>query len=275
MVTPAIQTTHPQVIKAQKTLNATAKFWFIIMILGQLFFAYYIAKYYGGLTMEEGVGAWGKNLFITIKEGGIFANIFIVAHVFLAFVVVLGGPLQLIPSLQNKAKTFHRWNGRIYFVTAIAIAITGVGLRLTNELPGGFIGSFGQFLNAFFICTFSVLAWRSVIKKNIQAHRRWAIRSFLMVSGVYFMRLTFGFWLLVNNFTLPGSTENFDGPFDRFLVIGFTTIPLVFSELYFYAQDTNRAVGKYLMSATLFLLTLAIIAGTFMAVQVFWLPLLG
>ncbi len=262
-----------QIINADKALNATAAFWFLVAIAGQWLFAYYIAVFYGGTLIQGNLGEWTKRMIHGFIEGDYIGNAFVLLHILLAFVITFGGPLQLIPQLRTKSRLFHRWNGRIYILTAIIISLGALYMVWSREaIVGGLYGQIAISGNALLIMFFAIMTIRTAMKGNFIAHRRWAIRTFLVVSGVWFFRVGFGLWIFLNNGSAPGSTQDLTGPFDMFLYLANYLLPLVFLELYLYTKDKANASGKFTMAGTLIILTTLMACGIFMAAQIFWLP---
>lgn len=266
------QPSNSNLAKSKKLLNISTKIWFVVAVIGQWLFVYYIAMFYGKTALQGDFESWDNALMSKLSEASLMANIFFGAHIFLAFIITAGGPLQLIPKLQTRFKIFHRWNGRLYILTAVIISITGLVLLNLREILGGGTAQFGQSINASFIMICAILAWRTAVNQDFQAHRRWAIRTFLMVSGVWFFRVGFGFWIFATGGEMTGSTENFDGPFDLFLIFGETFIPLAIAQLYFFTQEKDSVFGRFAMAGLLLMVSIMMAIGIFMAYQVFWLP---
>ncbi|MEQ1518340.1 MAG: hypothetical protein ABL931_17810, partial [Usitatibacteraceae bacterium] len=80
---------------ARKALNASAMFWFIVAVLGQLMFAYYILVFYGGSALQGNLAAWKKVLPLGIVSGDTSGNAVLASHILLAAILTIGGPLQL------------------------------------------------------------------------------------------------------------------------------------------------------------------------------------
>ncbi|GAA4270953.1 DUF2306 domain-containing protein [Aquimarina gracilis] len=258
---------------ANKALNSAAIFWFIVAVIGQWFFAYYIAVFYGGTLVEGNLAAWTKRMIHGFVEGDYLGNSFVLLHILLAFVITFGGPFQFIPQLRTKAKTFHRWNGRLYTATALLISIGALYMVWAREaVVGGFFGQLAISGNALLIVVFAVMTIRTAMNRNFVAHRKWALRTFLVVSGVWFFRVGFGLWIFLNNGSAPGSTQDLTGPFDMFLYFANYLLPIFFLELYFRAQEKGGFISKIGMAAGLFILTFLTGSGIFMAAQIFWLP---
>lgn len=68
---------------------------------------------------------------------------------------------------------------------------------------------------------------------------RWAIRAFLLVSGVWFLRLGLMAWVLINQGP-NGNTPRLDGVFDSVWVLGCYLIPLAIAEMYFRAENGGQ-----------------------------------
>ena len=66
--------------------------------------------------------------------------------------------------------------------------------------------------------------------------------------------------------------HTFTGPFLTFMSFADYLFPLAVAELYFHAQDHERAQSRGAMAAALFLLTIAMGAGIFGAAAAVWLP---
>ena len=103
-------------------------------------------------------------------------------------------------------------------------------------------------------------------------HRRWAMRLFLVMSGVWFFRVGLMLWLLIHQAPVGFDGETFTGPFLTALTFGQTLLPLLMLELYFYAQKRAGTQGRFAMAGLLALLTLATAAGIVGATLMMWSP---
>lgn len=258
--------------KAHQNLKRITRLLFAIGVFGQWLFVFYIVAFYGGVVVNGTYEKINEQLAHGIIAGDTMGNLMLGVHIFLAAVIVFGGPLQFFQSVRNRFPTFHRWNGRIYYVTAFVITFAGLYMIYTRGAHGGLTMLLGNTLNAALIMGFSVLAWRSAIARDFKAHKRWAIRAFLMVSGVWFFRVGYGLWILLTGFTAPGTSADLNGPFDIFLSFGHSLIPLAIIEYYFWVkQQTNP---KRIKTATRFfgLLSVLLVAGIAMIALIFWFP---
>src|SRR5262245_53248382 len=85
---------------AEVALQTTVRLWFLTAVVGQWIFALYIAVYFGGTALKSGMPAWNKSLFVGYQPGDILGNLALATHLFMAAVLIFGGPLQLIPQIR-------------------------------------------------------------------------------------------------------------------------------------------------------------------------------
>jgi hypothetical protein len=126
-------------------------------------------------------------------------------------------------------------------------------------------------INAVLIMVCAAMALRHALARRIDLHRRWALRLFLAVSGVWFFRVGLMFWIVVNQGPVGFDPESFTGPFLTFLAFAQYLLPLAVLQLYFHVQ--SRSAGARLaMAAGLGALTLMTAAGIAAASMIMWLP---
>ena len=169
-----------------KMLNLSAQFWFIIAVLGQWLFAFYVAAFYGGAAMDGDFMRWNRVLPHGYVEGETMGNLAVAIHLLFAVIVMVGGPVQFIPQLRKYAPVFHRWNGRFYIGAAVLISLSGVYMVIAKGTILGLVGDISVSLNGILILFFAYMAIRNAIKRQLDAHRRWALRLFLAMAGVWF-----------------------------------------------------------------------------------------
>ena len=257
--------------KADKTLQGSAAFWFVIAVIGQWLFVAYVASFYGGAALGGRFERWNEVLVGGYVRGGTVGNVVLAAHLLLAVIITVGGPLQLIPWLRARALPFHRWNGRLYILVAFTISLAGLYMVWTRGAAGGPSLRIGISLNGMLILVCAALAGRHAMARRIDSHRRWALRTFLLVSGVWFFRVGLMCWILANQGPV-GIGRDFDGPFVRFWSFGCYLVPLAALELYLRTRDRAGPGGKVAMACMLFVLTLATALGIFGAAMGMWLP---
>src|SRR5216684_7524980 len=60
----ASQERHSLQYFADTALKAATGFWFLVAVIGQWAFLYYIVAFYGPSTLQEDFQAWSKNTFL-------------------------------------------------------------------------------------------------------------------------------------------------------------------------------------------------------------------
>lgn len=256
---------------AERALKAAAALWFLTAVAGQWLFVYYITGFYGPSTLSGDFEDWNRrDPVMGYVAGDTVGNLFFAAHVLIAGVLTFGGALQLVPQIRARAIAFHRWNGRLFLLAAIAAASGGLylewvrGAALASE-GTALVEAAGLTLNAVLILAFAGLAWRAVRAKHIAAHQRWATRLFLVVNGVWLMRVGVAAWTLLTPYGAM--------PFFTFWSFGAYLVPLAVYELYLRAQK-GAAPAQFAMAAILLALTLIMGAGEVSAFLRFWRPFL-
>jgi len=259
-------------LSANKSLTLAAQFWFLVAVTGQLIFIYYVTAFYGGAAMAGDFAGWNKVLPRGYIAGETIGNVMLGMHLLLAVFITLAGPLQLIPQIRARAPKFHRWNGRIYLLTVVLGSIGGAIIVWTRGAIGSTFSHVGMTVNAAVILLCAYMALRHALARQFPIHRRWALRLFLAAGGVWFFRVGLMFWIIVNQGPAGFDPNTFEGPFLNFLSFAQYLVPLALLEMYFYAKDRAGTTGKYLMTITLVVLTLAMGVGIFGATMFMWLP---
>ena len=257
---------------AHKALKTSGVIWFITATIGQWLFIYYILMTHGRATLEGNFENWNDvGLINGYTEGDLIANLLFVSHVLLAVVMIAGGTTQLIPAVRNRFPALHRWTGRVFILVALVLAIGGYYMTWGGGVRLSDVGTLGVSFNAHLIVFFAGLTFFYAYKRQIDTHRRWAMRLFIVAHGVWFFRLSLMGWFLLHQGPM-GNTRNLDGPADIFLSFACYLVPLAILELYQMASDSQSARFKWAMSGTVFVGTLAMAAGIFGAFTMMWLP---
>jgi hypothetical protein len=246
--------------------------WFIVAAIGQIAFIGFILAFYGVRTATGDFAGWNdKPLIDGYIKGDDAGNIVFAAHVLLASVVTLGGLMQMIPALRRKWPKLHRWTGRTFLVVAIFMALSGVWLAVVRGTYLSVISAVAILINGFLILIFAGLAWRHAIKRRFEQHRRWAMRTFMVVSGVWFLRVGLMGWIVVNRGPV-GMTNDMSGPADVVLTFGSYLIPLAFLELYGAAERSGDGLRKALAAALIVAASAFTATGVFGTIAFMWRP---
>ncbi len=258
---------------AVRALSLSAAAWFVALVASLWAFGIYIVGLYG---VGAATGNWERwNTVLPTGHGyapgDTAGNLALGVHLLLAVFVTFLGATQLVPAIRARAPGFHRWNGRIFIAVAFAIAGSGVFIALKRGVVAGTYMTIGNTLNAVLLLVCATLALCFALQRRFNLHRRWALRTFVLMLGVFFYRLGFILWFAVNGGPV-GHTDAFDGPFDLFLAFTHFLLPLAILELYMLARDRGGAGAKLAMAGGMAVATLATAAGGFFAIMGMWLP---
>ncbi|MBD2701334.1 DUF2306 domain-containing protein [Spirosoma sp. BT702] len=259
---------------AAKTLTYAAAIWLAVATVGQWLFGIYILFFYGKATITGDFERWNDVLPRGYVEGDWKGNLIIGAHVLLAAILVIGGPLQLIPQIRKRLPHFHRWLGRIYVVSAIVVSTAGLFMLWTRGTVGDATQHITNSIQAIYIVLFALLTIKYARSRQIAKHRVWALRLFMVVNGVWFFRVLLMGWLVINGGPVGFNPKTFTGPFLTVLSIFTYAIPasLIVLELYWYAKRKQNSRLSFVTSALIFLCTIITIIGIFGATMGMWLP---
>jgi hypothetical protein len=258
---------------ADGILNAAARFWFVVAVMGQFMFAFTVAFFYGVTAARGNFLAWNKFLAHGYVAGNTIGNAALAVHLLFAATITFSGALQLIPQIRARFPVFHRWNGRIYVPIAFLMGASGLYLILSGrKVVGNVTDHVAVGINAVLIMACAVMAWRYAVARDFSTHRRWALRLFLVVGGVWFFRVGLMFWLFLNKGPVGFDPATFQGPFITFLSFAQYLLPLAVLELYLRTQDRAGALRRIAMAAGLFALTVAMSVGIFGTTMGMWLP---
>ena len=265
--TMSIQTSRRR-FSSSAALKAAARFWFVVVVIGQLIFASAIAAFYGRAAGRGDFDAWNRVMTHGYVPGQRLGNVAVGIHLASAVIVILGGALQLLPRIRRSAPALHRWNGRIYIVAAFAISAAGFYMLWVRGSVGDLSQHLGQSLDGVLILLCAVMALRHARAGDFRKHGRWAMRLYLVVSASLFLRASL--ILTVPLGIDPGAVS---GAFLTGLSFAQYLVPLAVLELYWRARDHAGAPGRIAMAAALSMLTMVLgmigIAGATMSL---WLP---
>src|SRR5581483_11977009 len=257
---------------ADTALKAAARFWFVTAVIGQFIFAFAVASFYGLTALRGDFHRWGKFITHGWVAGDTMGNFAIVVHVAAAVVIMLAGALQLVPKIRERYPVFHRWNGRVYLSTAVAISMAGLYMTWIRGSIGDMPQHIASTLNAVLIWVCAAMALRYAVARNFRTHRRWALRLFLVASAAWFYRVSFFLTLAIFKGPVGFDPQTFTGPLITFMSFAQYLVPLAILELYFRAQDRPGSARRIAMAGALVVLTIAMGAGIFAVTMAVWVP---
>ena len=254
------QPAPPRTARSLRALRGAAAFWLLLALLGQWAFFYYIAAFYGPSALSGDFESWNRLAALGRKPfvgGDTVGNIAFLAHALGAGIVALGGALQLLPQIRARAPRFHRWNGRLFLSTVVALSLSGLYLVWVRGTSPSLVDALSTSFNGLLILSFAGLAYRTARARDFVQHRRWALRLYLVSNAQWFLRVgVFAYFLVCR---MLGMKAGFGDPFLQFWTVGCYLVPLAVLELYLRAGAGNRpwlrtAVALLLVSIALLML---------------------
>ena len=259
---------------ADRILKASGTLWFVAAFAGQAAFILFILAFYGVRTLSGNWAGWNdKPLIEGHVAGDDIGNSVFALHVLLASVMTLCGLMQLIPQLRRAQPRLHRWTGRVFLALAAVMALSGAWLTVVRGTFLSDISAAAILLDAVLILVFAALTLHHAMKRQIDIHRRWAMRTFMAASGVWFLRVGIMGWVLVNQAPI-GMNDTMSGPADVVLGFGCYLIPLALLELYFRAGRSQRTWPKLAVAALVTAAAAFTALGVFGTVALMWWPYL-
>jgi uncharacterized membrane protein len=261
---------------AADTVNAplrqAARGWFAATLIGQLMFAaFIIAFYHVRIASGDWAGFNDKPLITGHVPGDTAGNGQFALHVWLAAIMTLAGLLQLPPVVRRRWPRLHRWSGRAFLASAAVLALGGLWLTWGRGSYLTVTGAVAISLDSLLILGCGAMALATARARDFAAHRRWALRTFIVASGVWFMRVGYIAWGLVTGGA--GIARGMSGPFDLIWAFATHLLPLAVLELYLRAERGPPG-GQRAMAAGLWLANAIILGGSIGAWLLMWSPYL-
>lgn len=160
---------------------------------------------------------------------GMFTNLAISAHMIAGAAITVLAPLQMIQALRIRWPRLHRSVGHVLIALALLTAVNGLIYMVGRGTVGGPLMTIGFTLYGGLMILSAVQALRFARSRDIAAHRRWAVRLFVLAIGSWLYRVHYGIW-----YALTGgmaSTADFTGLFDQIQVFAFYLPYLVLAEI--------------------------------------------
>lgn len=264
------ETARPDPATAKRWLGRAGMAWLLVALAGQVIFALYVMASHGREWLT-GQGLRGGPVEGQLP-GDILGNALYALHMAFAVVIIVGGGLQLWPALRRHRPAFHRWTGRTYMIAATILSLGGIGLILLRGTVGSTLMHVGISVNGVVILICAGMAWMLARRRQFDSHRRWALRLFLAVSGVWFFRVMFMLWMLIFQAPVGFDPKTFTGPLPETLSFAQYLLPLAVLQLYLHAMDRGGAVLRWGMAGLLTVLALITAFGIFGATMGMWLP---
>ena len=261
-------TTHTPI----NLLETSKKLWFICLLLTQACFVTYLILGYAVTGITHGISQWTRLNNTAYIANDMTGNVMYAAHVLLAVIMIIGGSLQLIPTLRAKYKTFHRYNGYVFVILACCISLAGLYLIIVRGTVGNTLMHALTMFGGLLVIVSSIFAVKTARARNIHAHQIWAIRLYLAANGVLFFRLMIFAWFIVFG-SLGIDTATFTGPTVIFISLCSYVFPILIAELVRYAaKKTSHRLITLTCACLMLLISAIFLTGLFGVVLASWYP---
>ncbi|SED89708.1 DUF2306 domain-containing protein [Ruania alba] len=120
----------------------------------------------------------------------------VVAHIAGSTLYLLLGALQFVPTLRRRR--WHRFAGRVLVPAGLVSAFSGIWMAVAYDLPasnGPVLAVIRVALGAVMAAGL-VIAVVAILRRNVQRHRAWMIRSYVIALGAGTQVFTFLPWTL-------------------------------------------------------------------------------
>lgn len=255
----------------QQALALSGATWFIAASIGQWAFILFIVGFFIPPLLSGDFLALNDKPHITgYVPGDSMGNSQLILHVLLGATATAAGILQWLPAIRRRWPAIHRWNGRVFMFAALVATLNGLYLTWIRGSYLNIPSAVSISINGFLILLYAVWAWRAAIVHDYSSHRRHALRAYLLVNGVWFLRISM---VLAGIVMAPfGHTLSIHSP--MFLMISFLSwiLPMVCLQVYFHAEDSKRAGVKYGVAAGFVGLSLFTLTGSLAAALFMWWP---
>lgn len=254
-----------------RALSYAAGLWFLVAAAGQTAFAAFIFAFVlPRLVAGDLPGLNDKPHLTGYQPGDALGNAQLLAHLLLGALMTLSGLIQLLPALRQRWPALHRWNGRVFLLSAFITTLSGFYLTWIRGSQLNLGSALSTSANGMLILIALALAWRAARSRDLAAHRRHALRAFLLVNGVWFLRV--GMVLSGMALAAVGGRLDVNGPVFLTVSVLSWLLPLALLELYFAAQASPRVGFRYFAAAALGVSALMTAAGGLAAWLFMWAP---
>lgn len=133
----------------------------------------------------------GKNTpsRVSTGDGNGFHFFVVLVHACLGTLALVSGAFQFSNYLRLKHTVVHRAFGRVYFATAAFSAVIAIIAALISK--SGFAVQVGLLLGGLAWLVSTIIAYMSILQRNIIRHQIWVIRSYSLALSAFTLRIWF------------------------------------------------------------------------------------
>ena len=111
-----------------------------------------------------------------------------VLHLIPGLAIMLLGPLQFIRHMRTRHITFHRWSGRIFLLSGVIGALSGIVIGVFDPFMGVGGQGFNESMATAFFGAYTLfclyMAYSRIRQRLIPQHREWMIRSWVLMLAI-------------------------------------------------------------------------------------------
>ncbi len=243
----------------------------LVVWISAALFGIYIVAFYGGAATTGELAQWNKHLPDLYEPRALSASLGIGFHFMAGAILLVLGPVQFVGAIRNSAPALHRWIGRVYTIAALIAGLGGLTFIAVQGTVGGTPMNIGFGLYGALMVLASVQTMRKAMKRDLVAHRAWAIRLFALAIGSWLYRMDYGFWTPLTGGA--GHTKTFDGPFDVVMSFFFFLPNLAVAEVFIRKPRLRAGLGIQLVTAlVLCSATVFLAVATYYFTRFYWGP---
>lgn len=234
-------------------------------------FGLYILAFYASALYESNMERWNQVLPRLYEQGTTTATTGIGMHFAAGGIILVLGSIQLIDSVRIRFPALHRWIGRIYVLASLLAAVGGLAFIAVKGTIGGLVMDIGFALYGILMFSSAIGTYKYAVARQIDRHRRWALRLYALAIGSWLYRMDYGFWILLTDGL--GHAHSFSGPFDKVMAFFFYLPNLLVAEAFSRARSYKASPFLRLSaSLALILATGFLLLGTYYFTLYYWGP---
>jgi hypothetical protein len=257
-------------------LHDACRAWMAVALGGLWLFALYVVGAFGLPALAGNWEAWGRRLPRGLVAGDAIGNAVLVAHLLFTVVLVGAATLQFLPAVRRRWPALHRASGRLFLGCALLLAGGGLWMVWARGTVGDLSQHLAISVNALLIFGCAAMAWREAVARRIDSHRRWALRLFVAVCGVFFFRVVLMLWLLANRGPAGFDPQTFSGPALTTIAWAvYVFVPLAVLQAVLVAQRGGSLAAQRRASLGMAALTLVTAVGVLATAAFMWWPRMG
>lgn len=125
----------------------------------------------------------------------------VIVHIVTATLYAMLGAFQFSAGLRRRWPAWHRRAGVVLTLCGLVTGLTGmwmaVGLDIPQRMQGPILMGVRLVVGAVTVAAL-VLAWVSIVRRDIPAHEAWMIRAYALAQGAATQALLLGPWILIS-----------------------------------------------------------------------------